>query len=80
MLPSGPTSAMSSGHAGLDGGGAIRAAVSRGDEGASLSSFVLAVIVCVEEVKRALLFLPIYCCIVRLRLFSLSFFQEYHLK
>ncbi len=51
---SGPTSATSSGHAGLDDGG-VRAAVARGDEGASSSSFV-AVIVCVEEVKRALLF------------------------
>ena len=56
MLPSGPTSATSSGHAGLNDGG-VRAAVARGEEGASSSSFV-AVIVCVEEVKRALLFLP----------------------
>lgn len=75
MLSSGPTSATSSGHAGLDDGGAIRAAVSQGDEGASLS-FVIAVMVCEEEVNRALLRFYLLCCIVRLRLFSLSFSQE----
>jgi hypothetical protein len=73
VLPSGPTSATSSGHAGLDDGN-VRAAVARGDEGASSSSFV-AVIVCVEEVKRTLLFLPILLH-RSIRLFSLSFSQE----
>lgn len=53
---SGPASTTSSGQAGLDDGG-VRAAVARGDEGASSSSFV-AVIFCVEELKSALLFLP----------------------
>ena len=51
MLSSGPTSATSSGHAGLDDGN-VKAAVARGDDAASFS--FVAVIVCVEEVKRTL--------------------------